>query len=106
MKTYLVNFATDNFKKSQKKLNESALKFGVDKVFSFSSEDIKKTDFYKKNKIILEKKRGFGYWLWKPYFIYKTMSDGFIHSNTSRAITYIASQNVSNQTLSILNAIG
>jgi hypothetical protein len=74
MKTYLVNFADDKFKKSQKKLNESALKFGVDKVFSFSPDDIVKTDFYEKNRIILEKKRGFGYWLWKPYIIIDTLS--------------------------------
>lgn len=66
---YLINFATKEFYESQKKLNASALKFGVDKVVSYKREDIIKSSFYKENKDILDQKRGAGFWLWKPYII-------------------------------------
>ena len=32
-----------------------------------------RSEFYKKNKNILDQTRGAGYWIWKPYFILKTM---------------------------------
>jgi len=73
MKKYLVNFATPNFYWSQKRLNESGLKYGIDEVRSYNKEMIKKTSLYKKNKWILDQKRGGGYWLWKPYIILDTM---------------------------------
>lgn len=66
---YLVNFATPNFYKSQKILNNSAIKFGIDKTISWNKKQLKKTGFYKKNKEILNQKRGVGFWLWKPYII-------------------------------------
>jgi hypothetical protein len=34
-----------------------------------------KTDFYKKNKSILNQKRGAGYWLWKSYLIDKNLQE-------------------------------
>ena len=69
MEVYLVNFATEEFYHSQRKLNASALKYGVDKTVSYRCSDIKKTGFYEHNKEILIQKRGAGYWLWKPYII-------------------------------------
>jgi hypothetical protein len=70
---YLVSYATKEFIYSQKILEKSALRNGVDKVIRYNKNDLIKTTFYKKNKTILEKKRGAGYWLWKPYFILKTL---------------------------------
>ncbi|HIJ77957.1 MAG: hypothetical protein OEY01_01450 [Desulfobulbaceae bacterium] len=75
MKVILVNFATPNFKKSQKSLNKSALKFGADKCISYNKSILKKTDFYQKNRMIFDQERGAGYWLWKPYIIYQTLID-------------------------------
>jgi len=40
----------------------------------YSSETLKSTSFYLENKKILDEKRGAGYWLWKPYIIYETLS--------------------------------
>lgn len=73
MKIYLVNFATPNFYKAQKKLNKSALRFGVDHCIPYNQRILKKTEFYKKNKKILDQERGAGYWLWKPFIILETL---------------------------------
>ena len=51
---------------------------GADNVIEYSASDIEPS-FIEKNKSIMSKKRGFGLWLWKPYFINKTlkqMNDG------------------------------
>lgn len=92
MKKYLVNFSTKNFRNSQKRLNKSALKFGIDQTFSFTFEEIKKTDFYKKNRDILDQKRGAGYWLWKPYIILEVLNkiengDILVYSDSGIEIT-------------------
>jgi len=39
----------------------------------FNETDLYKTQFYSENKHILDQKRCFGYCLWKPYFILKTL---------------------------------
>jgi hypothetical protein len=72
MRVY-INFANDKFKKHQKFSAFMAKYFGkFDKVICYNPEDID-DDFYKHNHNILKKKRGAGYWLWKPYFIFKTL---------------------------------
>ena len=44
-----------------------------DKVFSYDDVWIKTQDFYTKNKYIMDKPRGAGYWIWKPFIILKTL---------------------------------
>jgi hypothetical protein len=46
-----------------------------DKIFLFYDTDLKKDkDFWDKHKNFIEtNKRGYGYWLWKPYLISKTL---------------------------------
>lgn len=75
MKTYLVSCATKEFYKKQKVLNESALKFGIDKTFSYTDKMLEKTNFYRNNKKILDQKKapGYGYSMWKPYIILEVM---------------------------------
>lgn len=93
---YLISFATREFYQSQKNLNSSALKFGVDKVVSYKREDIIKTDFYKVNKDILDQKRGAGFWLWKPYIILDILekaSDGDIVIYSDAGIEVISDLN-------------
>ncbi len=69
----LINYANHRFKCSQKLNTKTGLKYGgFDKVITYSHEDIEK-DFYEQNKKILGQRRGNGYWLWKPYFIKKTL---------------------------------
>ena len=45
---------------------------GIDKTISLSPKDID-GDFRAKNKAILKRYHGAGYWLWKPYIISKTL---------------------------------
>lgn len=74
-----INYADDNFREAQKFNTKTAYNKGkVDKVIEYSPNDID-PEFFKKNANILSKKKGGGYWLWKPYIIYKTleqMKDG------------------------------
>lgn len=68
-----INYADENFKSAQKINTNTAYKNGkVDKVIEYSPKDID-TIFYENHKNILSKKRGGGYWLWKPYIINKTI---------------------------------
>jgi hypothetical protein len=53
----------------QNRLIKSAKQFGIQSFFSWNRHQLKKTEFYKKNKKILDYKKGAGYWLWKPYII-------------------------------------
>lgn len=53
----------------------SALKIGkVNEYYCYGPNDID-PEFRYKNKDILYRKRGNGYWLWKPYFILKTLKE-------------------------------
>jgi len=55
------------------KLNcESGLSKGFHQCISYRRSDIDE-DFMARNKDILNNKRGAGYWLWKPYFIWRTL---------------------------------
>ncbi len=69
----LINYANDIFRSSQKINSKTGKEIGLfDDVISYSPQDIEQT-FYRKNKNVLNKRRGNGYWLWKPYFIKKTL---------------------------------
>lgn len=69
-----INFANEKFAKQQKlALKTARIIGGFDKVIGYTPEDID-GEFYKKNKIILSQKKGAGLWLWKPYFILKTLN--------------------------------
>ncbi len=69
----LINYANHIFRRSQIRNSETGLSVGgFDEVISYSPEDISR-DFYKKNRHILRKERGNGFWLWKFYFIKKSL---------------------------------
>ena len=74
---YLVSYGGpyNLYNKRQKFSAYTAKRFGkVDKVIMYSDKDIAKDkNFYNKNKELLSCKRGNGYWVWKPYIIYKTL---------------------------------
>ena len=70
----LLNYAEGKFKLSQLKLSVSGLHCGFDTVFKMGKNNISK-EFYDKNEKILSCSRGAGYWLWKPYFIGKCLSN-------------------------------
>lgn len=69
----LINYGDGKFRRAQKLNTKTAyLKGKVDNVISYSSQDLD-LEFQEKNNGILRQKRGAGYWLWKPYLIYKTL---------------------------------
>jgi len=71
----LINFANNKFKYQQivsSILGKINGKF--DKVIRYSPQDID-DEFYRNNIRILGSQRGAGYWLWKPYLVYKTLNN-------------------------------
>ncbi len=75
MKRILVNFASSNFRLSQRISSASGRYIGgFDLVRSFSEHDIDGA-FFRENRSILKEKRGAGYWLWKPYFLMKVIRE-------------------------------
>jgi len=71
MKKHLIVFGTENYFNSIDSLIKSSNNY-FDEYHIFGKLDIDE-EFYKKNKSILDQNRGAGYWLWKPYFIYKVL---------------------------------
>lgn len=70
----LINFADSLYADIRKINTETAIKYGkVAKVIEYSLEDIDR-EFYQKHIAILSQPRGAGLWLWKPYFILKTLA--------------------------------
>jgi hypothetical protein len=71
----LINFANEKFRFTQKANSLTGKLFGdFDRVIEYSPKDID-ADFYEQNKAILDIKKGAGLWLWKPYFILKTLQN-------------------------------
>lgn len=64
----LFNYAHNRFYQSQKFNAKTGLEIGgFDKAYQYNLKDID-TEFYNKNKHILDQPRGAGYWMWKFYF--------------------------------------
>jgi hypothetical protein len=72
MKKYHINYAHSRYFQAQKYCSDSAINAGFDEVISYNIKDIDDS-FFEKNKHILSQPRGVGYWIWKPYFIHKTL---------------------------------
>ena len=74
-KIIAISYGNRDFQKLLEFNKKSAFEIGkVDEYYSFGPEDIDQ-QFRIKNKDILSRKRGNGYWLWKPYFILKTLKE-------------------------------
>ena len=72
-KIIAISYSNEKYQRQLKLNRKSALEVGrVDIYYSYGPNDID-PDFQKKNKDILFRERGNGYWLWKPYFINKTL---------------------------------
>ncbi len=71
MKKILLSFADDKYKLNQRLLTFSAKPY-FDEIIEVGPEDIE-DEFFQKHKEILTQPRGQGYWLWKPYFIARTL---------------------------------
>lgn len=71
MKKVLIFFGSKEYNESKKRLFNSAKKY-FDEIIAYDEKDID-IEFYNANITIFKDRRGWGYWLWKPYFILKTL---------------------------------
>jgi hypothetical protein len=88
MKKYLIVFGTDNYQNSINSLLKSSESF-FDEFIIYKPKDIDEK-FFNKNKNILTQTRGAGYWLWKPYFIQKTLNN----INNGDIVFYVDAGNI------------
>ena len=74
-KIVAISYGSEQYDKQLEYNGKSALEIAkVNEFYGYKPKDIDH-DFREKNKYILEKGRGNGYWLWKPYFLYKTLKE-------------------------------
>ena len=72
-KIVAITFGNSIFRRQIELNRKSALEVGeVDEHYAYNPHDLDEA-FKKKNKEILSRGRGSGYWLWKPYIINKTI---------------------------------
>lgn len=64
----VLTFSKGNFSQSQNKLIEKLSLIGIDNIIKLSDTDLDES-FKKEFEILLTQKRGYGYWIWKPYII-------------------------------------
>ena len=92
-KIVAITYANEDYKLQLKFNKFTAKKVGkVDKFYSYTPQDID-FNFRKENENILSYQRGNGYWLWKPYFILKTLNEKLNYGDyliyTDAGILYI-----------------
>lgn len=90
MVIYLVSFAEGEiYNKSRENLDKTLDVANIDKHIKWDFNKIKQTNFYQKNKKLLDNKIGYGYWSWKPYIILEQLKklendDFMIYMDASR----------------------
>jgi len=65
-----ITYSSGNMDKAAELCQTSMLKHGFDLVYSYEQWELRNTEFMVTNRDILQKERGAGYWLWKPFFIF------------------------------------
>lgn len=72
---YFITYSNEEYRKARDLCVRMAIKKGkVDKAIAYTPDDIDAC-FCLRYKHILENKRGNGLWLWKPYFVCKTLDN-------------------------------
>jgi hypothetical protein len=69
MTARLVSYADDSFRLSQERLVRSAARWGLESAGAWTRQRLQRTAFYAEHRAILDRPRGSGYWLWKPFII-------------------------------------
>lgn len=90
----LINFAHQCCKRAQKNNCLTGFQYGIYQCLMFNKQILDQNpDFINRNKNILERKRGAGYWLWKPYIIFQELylaQDGDIIVYSDAKVDFIA----------------
>ena len=74
-KIVAISYGDEKYSSQLEFNGKSALEIAkANEFYGYTPKDID-PEFKEKNKYILEKSRGNGYWLWKPYFLYKTLKE-------------------------------
>jgi len=68
-----VCYTTDRFLVSQRRLVESARVCGIERVSAWDRSALEQTPFYATHRAVLDRSRGAGYWLWKPFIIHQAL---------------------------------
>lgn len=69
----LISFGSEKYSNSLEILKNSAINY-FDKIILYNPNDLD-NDFKIKYNNILSQSKGYGYWLWKPYLIQKTLNN-------------------------------
>lgn len=75
MQTWLTSYADAAFLSALKRLTASAPLHGIGEVRAWGREALERTTLYQTHRDVLDKMRGGGYWLWKPFIIEETMKE-------------------------------
>ena len=90
----LINYANKGYENAKRKQRDTASNIGgITNIIEYTVSDID-DNFYNENKEILSEQRGAGFWLWKPYFILKTLNklnDGEILIYCDTAMKFVSS---------------
>ena len=94
-KIVAISYGSEQYDKQLEYNGKSALEIAkVNEFYGYKPKDIDH-EFREKNKYILDKGRGNGYWLWKPYFLYKTLTEKLNYGDyliySDAAIMYVDS---------------
>ena len=76
MRKFFISFGTThNYKISLNRINREALSLNVfDKVIVYTENDFDEK-YLEKYGEFMKKNRGYGFWMWKSYFVKKTMEE-------------------------------
>lgn len=86
----IITFANNNYIRPRKLLVSKIKDMNFEcSLISYGKKDLD-SEFREKHKSLLSLKRGYGYWIWKPYLILKTL----LQSNENDIIIYIDSTDV------------
>lgn len=88
-KLKVISFATGNFIESQTKLQQHLYSIGVSDFIGHTEKDLP-TEFIEKFKYLLKYKKGYGYFIWKPWLILQHLSS--LENNES--LLYVDSTDV------------
>ncbi len=90
----LINFAHQCCRRAQRRNCLTGLQFGIQQCVMFNKLSLNTNPtFVNRNKNILERKRGAGYWLWKPYLIFQELYlalDGDIILYSDALVNFVA----------------